>query len=692
MFQVFCLFTCFLLAAWAAAAEELNQFSLASQADWAARRGLLLILDNRYDSAPSKLERLRVTIAVGDGSKWHIRSIPGNFQLQKDYQVKASIDGAHVTLFLDGEQREHFPASFAASDQPLSSFGSPEWARRPAEYLVHQKSLTITTEEGTRTFDGPATIDPRRHLFNPGTLQERSMKLSAPMTIEATFQIVAAPDLKALSPLVDRYGQVNFAIWEGKVTSDEQLKAAIAEEDARLDEWEKTLPPQDKFGGRTDLGWKDEATGFFRVVKRGGKWWLISPEGNPCFFTGISNVPADNWEATPVTGREYIFESLPPSNGVARAAWGHEYWGDAGIRYFAPQAVNLMIQFGDDWRKAETDRAIRRARAWGFSGMGKWTNMPQQTRLPVLSRKGVINLVRHPDTFDPEIRKQFREVLERQLVNLKDDPWIIGFSLGNEMDECFTADEVRTILRMGDGSSHAKRAMVDFAIAKLFDGDAAELAREWKAIGTTAAELYNLRLTPRQRDIEPLRMLLAEDYFSFVYRTVKELAPNHLYFGHWILPTYWHNENDWRHIAPHCDVIGFDLYEDDFNQQRLQELIRESNKPVFCGEFGFPPHWDGERGFGRFRTGVADEQEAGKRYARWVKAAAENPWCVGVSVFQYRDQPVTGRGPVAGASPAAVHGENYAFGMVDITNRPRWSLLEHVRSANIQAAVWRNSR
>jgi len=105
MFQVFCLFTCFLLAAWAAAAEELNQFSLASQADWAARRGLLLILDNRYDSAPSKLERLRVTIAVGDGSKWHIRSIPGNFQLQKDYQVKASIDGAHVTLFLDGEQR-----------------------------------------------------------------------------------------------------------------------------------------------------------------------------------------------------------------------------------------------------------------------------------------------------------------------------------------------------------------------------------------------------------------------------------------------------------------------------------------------------------------------------------------------------------------------------------------------------------
>ena len=37
-----------------------------------------------------------------------------------------------------------------------------------------------------------------------------------------------------------------------------------------------------------------------------------------------------------------------------------------------------------------------------------------------------------------------------------------------------------------------------------------------------------------------------------VYRTIKELDANHLYFGHWILPTYWQNADDWRHVASHA--------------------------------------------------------------------------------------------------------------------------------------------
>ena len=691
MYRLFgCLICCLGLAA-IAFAEELNQFSLMSQLDWAAKRGVFVILDNRYAGSPSKLENLRLTIAVGDGKAWNIRSIPGPFQLGRDYQVKAALDGQTVTVFLDGEQREQFAGGFVPAKQSIFCFASQDWARRPAEYLVTQRSLSIVTPSGSSAFVAPESADPRRYLFNPGSAQSHALQLAAPFTIEAVFQLSTYPDLKQLSPLVDKYGQVNFATWEGKVTSDQQLKDAIAQEDLKLAEWEKSLPAQDKFGGRTDLGWTSKATGFFRVERRGQTWWLISPEGNPCFFTGICNAPASTWDATPVTGRESLFEQVPPTDGNAAAAWGSEYWGDAGVRYFAPQAPNLIVQFGQDWREEETRRAIRRVRAWGFSGMGKWTMLPQQTKLPILNRDGVEKLAGHPDTFDPQVRAQFREVLARQIGNQQNDPYIIGFSLGNEMDESFTGDEVRSILRREDGSSRAKQAMVDFAIKKLFDGDAAKLAEAWKALGKSAEEFYNLRLTPRRQDIEPLRMLLAEDYFSFVYRTMKELAPNHLYFGHWILPTYWQNENDWRQIASYCDVIGFDLYEDDFAQEKLQRMIRESNKPVFCGEFGFPPYWNGERGHGRFRTAVADERESGARYARWIKAAAENPWCIGVSVFQYRDQPVTGRGPVVGAPPAAVHGENYAFGMVDITNRPRWDLLDQVRQANIEASKWRSS-
>lgn len=678
-----------LLCASAAMAEDLNQFSLASQHDWSAKKGVFIVLDNRYAGQPSTLEKMRLTVAVGDGKSWQIRNTSDAFAYQQLYTVKLQLDGKSATVWVNGEQREQFPAGFVLAGGAVFAFDNPDWARRPAEYLVLQQSLTIRTLEGTKTFEGAGTFDARRYLFSPGSAQTHDVALSLPLTIEAVFRIYPYPDLKALSPLIDRYGQVNFATWDGKITSDVQLKQSIAAEDAKLVEWEKQLPAQDKFGGRTDLGWKGEATGFFHLMKRSGQWWLISPEGNPSFFTGICNAPSLHWDATPVTGREFVFESLPPTDGPYKSAWGNDYWGDLKTRYLAPQAASLIAQFGDAWRETETERAIRRMRAWGFSGMGKWTLLPQQTKLPVLKREGVANLVRHPDTFDPAIRERFRAALAEQVAGQQKDPYIIGWSLGNEMDETFSPEEVRAILRRDDEAPAGKRAMIDFAVQKIFGGDVKQLAGAWNVSADSAQDLYNLKLKPRPQDIEPLRLFVADNYFAFVYRTMKELDPNHLYFGHWILPTYWHNENDWRHVAPHCDVIGFDLYEYDFNDEKVQKVIRESNKPVFCGEFAFVPYWDGQRGYGRFRTAVKDEQEAGQRYAQWVKAAATNPYCIGVSVFQYRDEPVTGRGPVARSAPAAVMGENYAFGMVDVTNQPRWRLLEQVREANVSASKWR---
>jgi hypothetical protein len=65
-----------------------------------------------------------------------------------------------------------------------------------------------------------------------------------------------------------------------------------------------------------------------------------------------------------------------------------------------------------------------------------------------------------------------------------------------------------------------------------------------------------------------------------------------------------------------------------------------------------------------------------------------NPYCVGVFYFAYRDQPLTGRGP--GTGPAIVHGEHYAFGLVDVTDRPKWDFVSRVRDANLQVMQWRS--
>jgi len=54
-----------------------------------------------------------------------------------------------------------------------------------------------------------------------------------------------------------------------------------------------------------------------------------------------------------------------------------------------------------------------------------------------------------------------------------------------------------------------------------------------------------------------------------------------------------------------------------------------------------------------------------------------------VFYFAYRDQPLTGRGP--GVGPSLVHGEDFAFGLVDVADRLKWDFVTHVRKANLQA-------
>ena len=51
------------------------------------------------------------------------------------------------------------------------------------------------------------------------------------------------------------------------------------------------------------------------------------------------------------------------------------------------------------------------------------------------------------------------------------------------------------------------------------------------------------------------------------------------------------------------------------------------------------------------------------------------------------DEPVSGRGDTGGHNGGSklVYGENYAFGLVDVADRPKYDLVEKVRAANLAA-------
>ena len=84
----------------------------------------------------------------------------------------------------------------------------------------------------------------------------------------------------------------------------------------------------------------------------------------------------------------------------------------------------------------------------------------------------------------------------------------------------------------------------------------------------------------------------------------------------------WENEEDWRLIAPYCDVIGYDNYSERFADATLGRLIRETAKPVFAGEFSFPPTYGLARGFQAYSVNADTEAESGEHYAAWLAERA----------------------------------------------------------------------
>jgi uncharacterized protein (TIGR03437 family) len=632
-----------------------------------------------------------MTIAVGaaDGLQWRFIVAHPQWTLNHQYTAKAVITPAYFDLYLDEQRIGHVEGGFVGlPDKQLLTNAVPSWSASPAGYLVTQLSLGGTTTSGVtiaENFQPDARPLPLA-LLAPGAISRNvpfPFVSGDSLTITAAFTLTSmSADLRTYAPYVDTYGQSIHASFPGKILTDADLQSAASQEQAKLAAW--GMPEGfDAWGGVLNAGWQDAASGFFYVVQHNSVWWLISPAGNPCFYIGLDTGPLTTGNNTPVTGREWEFASLPPKAAPYSPAWNIGDWGNTGVSSASFDTWNMIRKYGvDSWQDTATRLAVQRMKAWGFSGFGKWAspagNLPI---LPVLEGYGVPLLARHADIFDPDVQGLFRASLQQQMQGSSSDPSILGWSYGNEYDEIITPDEVTAILSKS-GTVSAKRALVDRALTAIYNNNAAAMAAAWRV-----TDLYNSTPALPVADIETLRQYYADQYYDFLYRTVKSIDPNHLYFGFWIVPGWWVNEVDWQLIAAHVDVIGYDRYSPVFEDSTLQSLAKSTAKPIFLGEYSFPPSYNLMRGYQIYPWANAlDDADAGRQYQANLKAAARNPWCVGVAWFEYRDEPVSGRGFAGETNRNLVEGEDYAFGIVDVADRPKYDLVEQVRTTNLAIA------
>lgn len=676
-------------------AGEVVRIYIARQYEWENRLGFHLYLQSTSEGAsPCNLDDLYLLFGIGDGKNWRVLSSHPQWKLYVDYLVEAKILKGKAELRLNGEVMGISEGNFLPSKEPITLNFAPNWAKGRAEFVIFLKKIIIGLGKNEKKeFIFPKLPLPL-FLFEPQfpiTIQT-PLHPEEEISVTAIFQLLPYPKLEAISPVIDRYGQCKYGDWEGKIKSDADLKRAWEEENKILDSWKESTE-YDRFGGYKLANWHEKGTGFYRVVHKNGYWWLITPEGNPCFYIGLCGIPALGWDMTPLSGREFLFEWLPPKEGIYSACWGRGIRGDPETEYVSFHTANMIRKYGENWRGTALELTRKRMKLWGFCGAGKWGEIENLPSLPVLHRWEIPNVSRHPDIFDPVIQEKFRGSLRKQIEPRKNDPFVVGWSLGNEYSEIINKEEIREILAK-DKEVPAKRALIVFALEKIYRGDWREMARKWGLDAKNKEDIYSGNPSLPPEDLEKLRIFYAERYYEFIYTTIKEIDPNHLYFGFWITPGWWENEDDWKVAAKYCDVIGYDLYSYKFFDDRLKKLVEETKKPILCGEFSFPPFYDGIRGFGIWEGGVPggvkakDDKEAGELYKNWIRDASSNPYCVGVSWFIYRDQHITGIGGDK-IGEGLVYGEHYAFGLVDIGDRPKWELVKRVREANLSAVKLR---
>jgi hypothetical protein len=451
--------------------------------------------------------------------------------------------------------------------------------------------------------------------------------------------------LDGAAPLVDDFGQYRHAQWPGKASSVDGLRREWAQETRMLAP--KSSVPPCRHGGYS--GARRRATGYFRVEQIDSRWWLVDPEGCRFWSAGV-NGAGDEPPRTEILGRSKLFSSIPTAAQVPQSGAAVEPLRDPVSFYIA----NLQRRFGESWRGPAAQLTSRRMRAWGLNtsygpalndALGGTGRQPYV--FPLRGWQHIEGAIMGmPDVYSSAFAARVDREAAQQLGPRKNDPWMIGYFIGNEPP--WPARESQ---------------LVDLVLA----GPATELQKRFKAElarGDTPATRTTMVHAAFTR------------YLEVVNAAVRRHDPNHLHLGIRFGGT------------PPDDVIalakGFDVYS--MNKYRwappkdfIDRCHALTRLPILIGEFHFGVP---ERGLAPGLVQAMNQAERGVAYSYYVENAAAHPAIVGTHWYQWIDQPVTGRRD----------GENYNIGWIDVTDRPYPELVAAARATHARIEAIHSGR
>lgn len=423
-------------------------------------------------------------------------------------------------------------------------------------------------------------------------------------------------------PVIDEFGQWVHADWPRKIRSLEQLKKEWAEE-------EKTLGPGDfdycRYGGY--LKTRARATGFFRVEKIDGKWWFVDPDGHLFLSTNVFGLSLGF--PYPTENRQAYFAALPPAD--LQGQFSVPGLDSSKIALF--HSWNLQRRYGADWRAKAADMEIRRTEAWGLTtgpgleliafGVGDPAWKPRKPYLGYLRSHSETDttFLGLPDVYSEEFAREVDAAAAKQCAPRKDDPYLVGYFVGNEPPWPGRESELADMIMSGPTTA---------------------TQRELKAFLANGDTLERRRAFVRSA---------FEKYLQIVGEALRKNDPNHLNLG----MRFGGQPPDYLiKMGRYFDVISFNPYEYS-PVEHMDRAYRLLDRPILFGEFQFGVP---ENGLGGSLVQTASQAERGIAYRYYIEQASAFPAFVGASWFTGVDEPVLSTT------------ENYNIGILDVTDRP----------------------
>jgi hypothetical protein len=438
------------------------------------------------------------------------------------------------------------------------------------------------------------------------TLEIRSVSLSATDPGDAVLEG---------TPLIDEFGQYTHADWPGKAHSLDDLEKAWAAEAKSL---QKPMRGRDQYGGFSKT--RARATGFFHAEQIDGVWWLVDPDGHWFFSDGANGVGV--FAGTRIQGREDLFAALPPANLIPNPFPGRPFSGSF-------YSWNLQRRFGDDWRAKWADVTTKRMAAWGFNTMHNWGATNQvEPRVPyALMMRGWQtgnSIMGLPDVYAADFAGRVDEAAASQLEPRKNDPWMLGFFIGNEPPWPGRESALCDAVLAGPDS-----AMQQHLKAWLAGGDTRERRKSF------VLDAFHL-------------------YVDTINAAIRRHDTNHLNLG---IRFGGEPSDDVLKAAQGFDVFSVNIYDYAPSRKTLDRIYSIAQRPILIGEFhiGAP-----ERGMAQGLVQAMNQEERGVGYRYYVEQCAADPNVVGAHWFEWVDEPAAGRND----------GENYNIGIIDVTDQP----------------------